>query len=242
MCYEYEYPEETEIVTFNRSDERGIWGYLDGIKIIVDRFHNPGVEMGDTWHCRLCRRQSECGYYFFAMPVEKINPPRTHIAEEVSPIVSTPAVSSKESDPTGDDSSDDRKESSFSDITPLEWCPLGPDLNSLTLCAMGDDRIHAEFMGDGRYSVYCSPKGSVIQFVSDPAGPISFDRGDACIEGLDNVVGGVLPRVLRYENTENGILVSVTQRNRKRREGMVSPPAYFPPITDQPMNHQMFMR
>ncbi len=72
MCYAYGYPEEIELIEFNKKGERGVSGRADdGIIVFVDRNSNITVQCGETWHCRL-RRGSGSSKYYLAWPVDKI--------------------------------------------------------------------------------------------------------------------------------------------------------------------------
>lgn len=72
MCYFDEYPEETELITFGKMEERGVSGRADdGIIVFVDRFSKVDVALGETWHCKLLRAPGLSQYYF-AWPIEKV--------------------------------------------------------------------------------------------------------------------------------------------------------------------------
>lgn len=72
MCYFEEYPEETELITFGKMENRGITGRADdGIIVFVDSYSNVEVGLGETWICRLLRGRGLSQYYL-AWPIEKV--------------------------------------------------------------------------------------------------------------------------------------------------------------------------
>jgi len=73
MCFAEEYPEETELISFNKMEERGVTGRADdGVIVFVDRFMNVDVKLGETWHCRLHRNMTGLSQYYLAWPISKV--------------------------------------------------------------------------------------------------------------------------------------------------------------------------
>ncbi len=79
MCYFEEYPEETEIITFDRNEDRGIAGKADdGLIVFVDKFSYVDVKYMETWHCKLLRGPGPSQYYF-AWPIDRVEKKQTAV-------------------------------------------------------------------------------------------------------------------------------------------------------------------
>ena len=74
MCYEGEYPDETEVIRFDIFGSPFPKGRAaDGNSVFVDRYMGVPVALGETWICRLVRRSDmNGGQYYFAWPIDKV--------------------------------------------------------------------------------------------------------------------------------------------------------------------------
>ncbi len=53
MCYPEQYPEETELIIFDRTNDRGAFAEIGNTRVYVDYFSGIRIEKGESWHCRL---------------------------------------------------------------------------------------------------------------------------------------------------------------------------------------------
>ena len=71
MCHSWDYHDATEIITFDRCNEKGAWGVADdGIYVFVDRDMHVSVQVGEIWICRLCRNHSSESVNYWAWPID----------------------------------------------------------------------------------------------------------------------------------------------------------------------------
>ena len=72
MCYYEDYPEETELISFDRFGDKGPYGIApDGLCVFVDSFSMVKVQFGEAWHCKIVKNRLTDRFYF-AWPICRV--------------------------------------------------------------------------------------------------------------------------------------------------------------------------
>ncbi len=188
MCRFDDYPQETELITFNHSNEHGIAGKAhDGFIVFVDHDSLVGVKFGESWHCKLVRNNNEQSKNYFAWPIEKV---------ETVPETAETVEGRGAEDPV----------ETVAELPEIDMSQIDRD----GISVMVDGSLFSERFTADRYSVYRSINGDYLEIIPDPRGNIPCKDRMLSIEGLECFLSRGEESSLNYGCRNGRFLVKLT--------------------------------